>query len=244
VLSPLMFLSITLLNSKQVGNTSIQLALGQEYSFDCCFSRPPQLPCCLIETPIPLNLYLGATLRFLQSSLCIPYWIQLLQPSSFSQWVALTPVCCPTALPTWLRCCSAAVLLLVSTKSLWLRDPASTVPFPQLVQQKSCMNNCLRCKPCQHEFFRYILMSHVSLSMQQQLLCHWQYCHQQCALLTCMCFREDKESTCCWPWQVPSVLVDLDAQSYHVIQFTFRPLNECRWEVEDSHTFACEQFRC
>jgi len=63
-------------------------------------------------------------------------------------------------------------------------------------------------------------MSHASLGMQQQLLC--QYCHGQCAFLTCVCFREDKESICCWPWQVPSVLIGLDAQleSFHVVQFT------------------------
>ena len=77
-----------------------------------------------------------------------------------------------------------------------------------------------------------LLMSHASLGMQQQLLC--QYCHGQCAFLTCMCFREDKESTCCWPWQVPSVLVGLDAQSFHIVQFTFRPLNECRGEFEST----------
>jgi len=38
---------------------------------------------------------------------------------------------------------------------------------------------------------------------------------------------------------VPSVLVGLDAQSFHVVQFTFRPLNECRWEAEDPHTYTC-----
>jgi len=37
-------------------------------------------------------------------------------------------------------------------------------------------------------------MSHASLGMQQQLLC--QYCHGQCAFLTCMCFWEDKQSLC------------------------------------------------
>ena len=173
------------------------------------------------------------------------------------------PVYCPTALPTWLRCCSDAVLLeiiidlpfgfpinniislllLVSTKSLRLRHPTSTVPFPRLVQleQKSRITTRLRCGlSLPAWFFRHILMSHASLGMQQQLFC--QYCHGQCAFLTCMCFREDKQSTCCW--QVPSVLVGLDAQSFHVVQFTFRPLNECRWEAEDSHTCACEQFRC
>jgi len=143
----------------------------------------------------------------------------------------------------WLRCCSAAVLLLVSTKSLRLRHPTSTVLFPRSVQRKSRITTRLRCvlilPAC---FFRHVLMLHASLGMQQQLLC--QYCHEKCAFLTCMCFREDKESTCCWPWQVPSVLVGLNAQSFDVVQFTFRPLNECRSEAEDSHTFACGQFRC
>jgi len=37
-----------------------------------------------------------------------------------------------------------AVLLLVSTKSLWLRHPTSTVPFPQAVQQKSRTTTRLR----------------------------------------------------------------------------------------------------
>jgi len=32
------------------------------------------------------------------------------------------------------------------------------------------------------------------LGVQQQLLC--QYCHRQCVSLTCVRFREDKESTC------------------------------------------------
>ena len=54
------------------------------------------------------------------------------------------PVCYPTALHTWLRYCFAAVLLLVSTKSLLLRHPTSTVPFHQLVQQKSCITTSLR----------------------------------------------------------------------------------------------------
>ena len=36
----------------------------------------------------------------------------------------------------------------------------------------------------------------------------------------------------------------MDAKSFHVVQFIFRPLNECRWEAEDSHTFVCEQFHC
>ena len=75
-------------------------------------------------------------------------------------------------------------------------------------------------------------MSHASLGMQQQLLC--QYCHGQCAFLTCVCFREDKESTCCWPWQVPSVLAGLGVKWFHVVQvlFTFRPLNDCRRAAE------------
>jgi len=60
-------------------------------------------------------------------------------------------------------------------------------------------------------------MSHASLGMQHQLL--WQYCHGQCAFLTCVFFWKDKESTCCWPWQVPSVLVGLDAHSFDVVQF-------------------------
>jgi len=40
-----------------------------------------------------------------------------------------------------------------------------------------------------------------------------------------MFFREDKKSTFYWPWQVPSVCIGsgLDAQSFHVVQFTFRP---------------------
>ena len=28
--------------------------------------------------------------------------------------------------------------------------------------------------------------------------------------------------------------------SFYVVQFAFRPLNECRSEAEDSHTFACQ----
>jgi len=55
------------------------------------------------------------------------------------------------------------------------------------------------------------------LLAEQQLLC--QYYHGQCDFLTCMCFREDKDCTCCWPWQMPSSLVGLDAQSFHVVQF-------------------------
>ena len=84
-------------------------------------------------------------------------------------------------------------------------------------------------------------MSHASLGMQHQLLC--QYCHGQCAFLTCMCFREDKESTCCWLWQVPSALVGLNAQSFHIVQFTYfqttqwvplrsgRLLYLCLWKI-------------
>ena len=103
------------------------------------------------------------------------------------------PVCCPTALPTLLRFCSAAVLLLVSTKSLRLRHPTSTVPFPQLVQQISRITIRPRCGLTLPAWcFRHILMSHASLGMQQQLLC--QYCHGQCAFLTCVCFREDKKT--------------------------------------------------
>ena len=131
----------------------IQLALERKCSFAWLLLPPTSAPMLFDRDPIPLNLYLGATLRFLKSSFCIPQWIQLLQPNSLFQWCALMPVCYPTAL-------------------------------------------------------------------------------------------EDKESICCWPWQVPSVLVGLDAQSFHVVQFTFRPLSECHWEAEDHHAFACDQFRC
>jgi len=58
--------------------------------------------------------------------------------------------------------------------------------------------------------------------------------------VTCLCFREDKGETCRWPRQVPSVLAVLDPQLFLFVQFTFRPLNACLWEAEDSHTFACK----
>ena len=49
-----------------------------------------------------------------------------------------------TALPTWLRCCYVAVRLLVSSKSLGLRHPTSTVPSPLSVRQKSFVTTRLK----------------------------------------------------------------------------------------------------
>ena len=182
-----------------------------------CVAASPatSAPMSFDRDPIPLTLNLGATLRFFQSSFKLRSPMDLVAAAQLIFPVVCTDavlVCCPTALPTWLRCWSAAVLLLVSTKSLQLRQPTSTVPFPQLVQQKSCITTRLNCNlTVPAGFFNHILMSNATdrHAATTQGLC--QHCHWQCAFHTCVCFQEDKESTCCWPWQVPSVLVGLDA---------------------------------
>jgi len=50
----------------------IQLALEQECSFEWLLLPPTSAPMLFDRDPIPLNLYLGATLQFFQSLFCIP----------------------------------------------------------------------------------------------------------------------------------------------------------------------------
>jgi len=53
----------------------IQFALEQECSFAWLLFPPTSAPMLFDRDPIPLNLYLGATLRFFQSSFFIPKYI-------------------------------------------------------------------------------------------------------------------------------------------------------------------------
>jgi len=98
---------------------------------------------------------------------------------------------------------SCVVLLLCYSAfaSLDQKSPVASSHFHSSISSISSTKEShnhsskVRFKPASMIFFRHILMSHASLGMQQQLLC--QYCHGQSAFLTCMCFREYKESACC-----------------------------------------------
>jgi len=122
---------------------------------------------------------------------------------------------CSAHVTEMLLCCSAF-------SSLDQKSPVVSSHFHSSISSMSSAKmshkHSSKVQSYQQDPFHHIFMSHASLGMQQQFLC--QYCHGQCAFLTCVCFREDKQSTCCWLWQVPSVLVGLDAQSFHVVQFT------------------------
>ena len=169
------------------------------------------------QDPIPLNLYLGATLRFFQAILHtlmdLVAAAQLIFPVICTDASLLSN--CSAHVTEMLLCCSAFASIHQKSQVASSHNHISMSSISS-VQQKSRITTRLRCSLTLPAWFfpthpHHQMMSHASLSMQQQLL--FQYCHWQCAFLTCVCFWEDKESTRCWPWQVPSVLVGFDADS-------------------------------
>ena len=144
--------------------------------------------------PIPLNLYLGVTFRFFQSSFSLMDLVvaaQLIFPAVCTDASLLSN--CSAYVTEMLLCCSAFA-------SLDQKSPVASSHFHSSISSISSTKEShnysfkVRFNPASRIFGPH---PNVACISRRAATTPVSVLPLQCAFLTCICFQEDKESTCC-----------------------------------------------